>query len=298
MTKKPVHIPDVDADPDYAHPSADLERFRTLLSVPVFVEQELVGVIGVSRHEVRPFQDREIELMQTFADQSAIAISNAELFETVERQKAELVRFLSPEVAALVSSDEGAQLLAGHRAYTTVVYFDLRGFTAFAEAAEPEELMDVVGAYHAAAGELIHEHKGTLEHFAGDGLMVFFNDPVPLLDHELHGARLALAMRERIGTLAAAWRKRGYELGLGAGIAVGHATFGRIGFEGRYDYGVLGRVTNLAARLSDQAAAGQILLSQRAYAALEDRVEAKPVAELQLKGFAGAVSAYELVRIA
>jgi len=298
MTKKPVHIPDVDADPDYAHPSADLERFRTLLSVPVFVEQELVGVIGVSRHEVRPFQDREIELMQTFADQSAIAISNAELFETVERQKAELVRFLSPEVAALVSSDEGAQLLAGHRAYTTVVYFDLRGFTAFAEGAEPEELMDVVGAYHAAAGELIHEHKGTLEHFAGDGLMVFFNDPVPLPDHELHGARLALAMRERVGTLAAAWRKRGYELGLGAGIAVGHATLGRIGFEGRYDYGVLGRVTNLAARLSDQAAGGQILLSQRAYAALEDRVEAKPVAELELKGFAGAVSAYELVRIA
>lgn len=297
LTKKPVHIPDVDADRDYAHPSAELERFRTLLSLPVLIEQELVGVIGVARQEVRPFQDREIELMQTFADQSAIAIGNAELFETVERQKAELVRFLSPEVAALISSDEGGQLLAGHRAYTTVVFFDLRGFTAFAEAAEPEELMDVVGAYHAAAGELIHAHGGTLEHFAGDGLMVFFNDPVPLPDHELHGARLAVAMRERVGELATTWRKRGYDLGLGAGIAVGHATLGRIGFEGRYDYGVLGRVTNLAARLSDQAEAGQILLSQRAYAALEDRVEAKQVAELQLKGFAGAVQAYELVRL-
>src|SRR5204862_1312468 len=143
------------------------------------------------------------------------------------------------------------------------------------------ELIDVVREYHTAAGALIAEHQGTLEHFAGDGLMVFFNDPVPTSGHQLQAARLALSMRDRIGELAEGWRKRGYDLGLGAGITVGHATLGRIGYEGRYDYGVLGSVTNLAARLSDQADAGQILLSQRAYAALEDQIEAEPVAELQ-----------------
>jgi adenylate cyclase len=127
--------------------------------------------------------------------------------------------------------------------------------------------------------------------------MVFFNDPVPLPEHELQAARLALAMRERVGELANGWRKRGYELGLGGGIAVGHATLGRIGFEGRYDYGALGIVTSLAARLSDEAAAGQVLLSQRAYAALEGRVEATPVAELKMKGFARPVQAHELLRI-
>jgi class 3 adenylate cyclase len=294
MTKKPVHIPDVLADPDYTYPA---KKLRTVLGLPVMFEDELVGVIGLGRDDVRPFDEAEIELMSTFADQSAIAIANAKLFETVERQKSELARFVSPEVAALVSSDEGTQLLAGHRAYITVVYFDLRGFTAFAEAAEPEELIDVIRQYHTAAGDLILRHGGTLEHFAGDGLMVFFNDPAELPDHELHAARLAVAMREQIGVLTDGWRKRGYDLGLGAGIAVGHATLGRIGFEGRYDYGALGRVTNLAARLSDEAVSGQILLSQRAYAALEGRVEARPVTELQMKGFLRPVEAYELVRL-
>ena len=200
-------------------------------------------------------------------------------------------------MAALVSSEQGKQLLAGHRAYITVAYFDLRGFTAFAETAEPEELIDVVREYHATAGELVRTHGGTLEHFAGDGLMVFFNDPVAVSEHELRAARLACAMRERVGELGAGWRKRGYELGLGAGIAVGHATLGRIGFDGRYDYGALGIVTSLAARLSDEASAGQILLSQRAHAALEGRVEANQVAELHMKGFARPVPAYELVRV-
>jgi len=255
-------------------------------------------VIGLARGVVRPFERAEIELMATFADQSAIAIANAKLFETVDRQKTELARFLSPEVAALVSSDEGAQLLAGHRAYITVVYFDLRGFTAFAETAEPEELINVVRDYHAMAGELVFAHSGTLEHFAGDGLMVFFNDPVRVPDHELQAARLALAMRERIEELAEGWRKRGYDLSLGAGIAVGHATLGRIGFEGRYDYGALGSVTNLAARLSDEAAPGQILLSQRAFAALEGKVEAEPLDELNIKGFSRPVRAYEVQRVA
>lgn len=297
LTRKPVHIPDVHADPAYAHPSAELDEFRTLLGLPVLVEDDLVGVIGVARHEARAFEDREIELMATFADQSAVAIANAKLFETVERQKSELAQFLSPEVASVVSSEDGAHLLEGHRAHISVVYFDLRGFTAFTETAEPEELLAVVREYHEAAGELILAHGGTLEHFAGDGLLVFFNDPVPLEAHELQAARLALAMRDRVGELAAAWGKRGYQLGLGAGVAVGHATLGRIGFPGRYDYGALGSVTNLAARLSDEAAAGQILLSQRAFAALEGRIEARPVAEQLLKGFARPVNAYELVSV-
>ena len=297
LTRRPVHVEDVYADPDYTYPGRDAGGYRTLLGLPIMFDEEFLGMIGLARNTVSPFEDGVIELMATFADQSAIAIANAELFETVERQKTELARFLSPEVAALVSSDEGVQLLAGHRAYITVVFFDLRGFTAFTESAEPEELIDVVREYHAVAGELVGTYGGTLEHFAGDGLMVFFNDPVPLPEHELQAARLGLAMRERVGELASGWRKRGYELGLGGGIAVGHATLGRIGFEGRYDYGALGIVTSLAARLSDEAAAGQVLLSQRAYAALEGRIEAAPVAELQMKGFARPVQAYELVSI-
>jgi class 3 adenylate cyclase len=297
LTKKPVHIADVDADPDYTYPAAQRRHYRTLLGLPVLVEDDLVGVFGLSRREVRPFDTEEVELMATFADQASIAIANAELYETVERQRAELARFLSPEVAALVSSDKGARLLAGHRAYVTVVYCDLRGFTAFAETAEPEELIGVIRDYHVVAGELVSQYAGTLEHFAGDGLMVFFNDPVPVPDHELQAARLAIAMRDRIGELAAGWRKRGYELGLGAGIAVGHATLGRIGFEGRYDYGVLGSVTNLAARLSDEATSGQVLLSQRAHAALGGRIDARPVGELKMKGFERALQAYELVSV-
>ncbi|HEY7003624.1 MAG TPA: GAF domain-containing protein [Gaiellaceae bacterium] len=295
ITRQPVHIPDVDADPEYAYRGP--RAYRALLGVPVIVEDDLIGVLVLDRIEQRPFSDEHIALAQTFADQAAIAIANARLLEAVERQRTELSRFISPQVAALISSDDGKQILAGHRAYITVVYFDLRGFTAFAGSAEPEELIDVVREYHAAAGELVLVFGGTLEHFAGDGLMVFFNDPVPLPEHELQAARLALAMRERVGELANGWRKRGYELGLGGGIAVGYATLGRIGFEGRYDYGALGIVTSLAARLSDEAAAGQVLLSQRAYAALEGRVEVAPVAELKIKGFARSVQAYELVRI-
>jgi adenylate cyclase len=294
MTKRAVHIPDVDADPDYTYEGSQ-QHYRTLLGVPILVEEDLAGVFGLSRRHVRPFASDEIDLMTTFADQSAVAISTAKLFETIERQKAEIARFVSPEVAELVSSEQGAQLLAGHRAYITIVYFDLRGFTTFVETAEPEELIEVIGDYHATAGELVREHGGMLEHFAGDGLMVFFNDPVPVAEPELQAARLALAMRDRIGDLAVGWRKRGYELGLGAGIAVGHATLGRIGFEGRYDYGALGSVTNLAARLSDQATAGQILLSQRANAALEERADTKSVGGLDVKGFARSVPAFELI---
>jgi class 3 adenylate cyclase len=295
LTKRPVHIADLEVDPDYVYPVAGSAGLRSLLGLPILVGGELVGIIGLARRTVQPFDQEEIDLTATFAAQSAVAIVNAELFETVERQRTELARFLSPEVAALVSSEDGKRLLAGHRAYISVVYFDLRGFTAFAEAAEPEELIEVVGDYHALARELVGEMRGTLEHFAGDGLMVFFNDPVPLADHELHAARLAWAMREKFAALAVLWQKRGYDLALGAGVAVGHATMGRIGFEGRYDYGALGPVTSLAARLSDEAADGQILLSQRAYAALEEQVEANLIGDVRIKGFSRPIKVYELM---
>lgn len=210
---------------------------------------------------------------------------------TIERQKAELSRFLSPQIAALISSAEGEQLLAGHRRLITVAFCDLRGFTSFAEQADPEELFGVLGEYHRMMGDAIVEHGGTLEHFAGDGVMIFFNDPVPQDDHVERAVRMAMTMRERFGPLAAGWRKRGYELGFGVGIATGYATLGRIGFEGRYDYGAIGNVTILASRLSSRATENQVLLNQRAVAIVEDVIELEPIGELEIKGLSRPVSA-------
>lgn len=221
----------------------------------------------------------------------------AALNETIERQKQQLSRFLSPQVAALVSTSDGEQLLAGHRRQITVVFADLRGFTVFAQQAEPEELFGVLGEYHRMMGEAIVEHGGTLEHFAGDGLMVFFNDPVLQPDHVERAVRMAVTMRERFAALATAWRKRGYELALGVGIATGYATLGRIGFEGRYDYGAIGNVVILASRMSSEAKANQILLAQRVHAAVEDLVEAVPIGDLALKGFSRPVPAVNVERL-
>jgi class 3 adenylate cyclase len=241
---------------------------------------------------MKPFSTKEISLVQTFADQAAIAIANVELFQTVERQREELSRFLSPQVSALITSEQGTKLLEGHRRQITVVFCDLRNFTAFAESAEPEEVLGVLREYHRAMGELIVAHQGTLEHFAGDGMMVFFNDPMAVERHELQSVRMALAMRQRFEEMARAWRKRGYDLGFGVGIATGFATMGRIGFEGRYDYGAIGNVVILAQRLSAEAKAGQILLSQRVQAAVEGEAETTPVGELALKGFTRPVPAF------
>jgi class 3 adenylate cyclase len=188
------------------------------------------------------------------------AARQAELLRTIERQKDELTRFLSPQVAALVSSAEGEQLLAGHRRIATSVFADLRDFTPFSEAADPEEVLGVLREYHAAMGGLIVEHGGTLEHFAGDGMMVFFNDPIPQEDHVERAVRMAIAMRARFADLAAAWAKRGYRLGFGVGIATGYATLGRMGFVGRFAFGLTGPVVSTASRLFCAAAAGQILL--------------------------------------
>lgn len=219
------------------------------------------------------------------------------MLATIERQKTELSRFLSPQVAALVSTPEGEQLLAGHRRQITAVFCDLRGFTSFAEAAEPEELFGVLRDYHQAMGELIIDHGGTLEHFAGDGILVFFNDPVEQPDHVARAVQMAVAMRERFVGLAQGWRKRGYELDLGLGVAAGYATLGRIGFEGRYDYGAIGNVVILASRLSSEARGNQILLSQRAHAAVEDLVEVESVGELSLKGFSRPIPAVNVLAI-
>ncbi|HEX9349948.1 MAG TPA: adenylate/guanylate cyclase domain-containing protein [Gaiellaceae bacterium] len=198
------------------------------------------------------------------------------------------------QVAELISSKQGEQLLAGHRAYISCLFCDLRGFTAFAETAAPEELFEVLRMYHETLGELIPAYDGTLEHFAGDGVMVFFNDPLAVEDHELQAIRLALAAQERFADLAQVWRKRGIQLDLGIGIEAGYATLGRIGFEGRYDYGALGPVTNLASRLSTRAAGGQILIGQRVFGAVEEAVDAALFGELELRGFARPVTAYEL----
>jgi class 3 adenylate cyclase len=289
-----VQIPDVLADADYSFEAQRIVGFRALLGVPIVLDDELIGAIAVGRNVPGPFADEHIELVKTFADQAAIAIANAQLIDAVERQRTELSRFVSPQVAELISSKQGEQLLAGHRAYISCLFCDLRGFTAFAETAAPEELFEVLRTYHETLGELIPVYDGTLEHFAGDGVMVFFNDPLAVEDHELQAIRLALAAQERFAELARVWRKRGTELGLGIGIEADYATLGRIGFEGRYDYGALGPVTNLASRLSTSAAAGQILIGQRVFGAVEETVHAAPVGELDLKGFGRSISAYEV----
>jgi len=292
-----AQIADVLADPDYDHGAQAIVGFRALLGVPIVLEGKLIGALSVGRNVPGLFRDEQVELVKTFADQAAVAIANARLLDAVERQRTELARFVSPQVAELVSSADGEQLLAGHRAYISCLFCDLRNFTAFAETAAPEDLFDVLREYHTALGQLIPRYQGTLEHFAGDGVMIFFNDPLPVVDHELQAVRFALAAQERFAELAGLWRKRGSELALGVGIEAGYATLGRIGFEGRYDYGALGPVTNLASRLSTRAAPAQILIGPRVYAAVEEAVDAVPVGELELKGFGRPMSAYEVRRL-
>ncbi|HEX9738567.1 MAG TPA: GAF domain-containing protein [Candidatus Limnocylindria bacterium] len=294
LEQRPVQIVDVLADPEYT--LLDAQRasgFRTLLGIPLMSEGAPIGVLAVWRTRVEPFSDAEISLLSTFADQAALAISNVRLFETVERQRTELARF-APQVAGLLSTEEGEALLAGHRREISALFCDLRGFTPFAETAEPEELFSVLRQYHAAVGEIAVANGGTVEHFAGDGLMIFFNDPTPLPAHQLASVRTAIALRARFDAMAGEWHKRGYELGLGVGIAVGYATLGRIGFEGRYDYGGVGVVVTLASRLSDAAAPGEILISQRAHATVEENVEAEIVEGVSLKGFRQPVTAYRV----
>ena len=220
----------------------------------------------------------------------------AEQLEEIERVS-RLKRFLSPQVADLVmaSGDEG--ILRSHRQAITVVFCDLRGFTAFAETAEPEEVMALINQYHECLGALIHKYEGTLDRFVGDGLDVLFNDPLPCPDPSLRAVRMAAEMRERIGELSIAWRKHGHDLGFGIGIAHGYATLGRIGFEGRLDYSAIGTVVNLAARLCGEALDGQILVEGKVKAAVENAAVLEPSGALALKGFHRPIEAFNVLSV-
>ena len=225
---------------------------------------------------------------------------NAELEARVNTQLEELQRmkrlrrFLSPQVAELVINSGDDSFLGSHRREIVVVFCDLRGFTAFAESSEPEEVMGVLKDYHTALGELIFRYEGTLERFTGDGLMVFFNDPFPLDKPAQRAVEMALAMRERVRTLAEGWSRVGHDLGFGVGIAQGFATLGRIGYEGRFDYAAIGSVTNLAARLCAEAGAGQVLVSQRVFSAVEDAAAGELVGALELRGFSRPIRAFSV----
>ena len=227
---------------------------------------------------------------------------NAGLEARVHEQMAQIGRlgrlksFFSPQLAEAIVAGGGEELLRTHRREITVAFFDLRGFTAFTEDAAPEEVMELLHAYHAELGRLVLAHGGTLERFAGDGVMVFFNDPVPIERPAEKAARLALEMQAAFEPIAALWKKRGHELGLGVGIAQGYATLGAIGFEGRWDYAAIGRVTNLAARLCGEAEGGQVLLDRKSMASIDGALEAQSLGERSLKGFAQLVEAFELRR--
>lgn len=294
IEKRPIHIVDVLEDPEYT--AWEIQKaggYRTILGVPMLRDGTVIGLFVLWRTRVDPFTENEISLLSTFAAQALLAIENLRLFQTIERQKTELARF-APQAATLLSEAGGESLLAGHRREITAMFCDLRGFTAFAESAEPEEVLGVLREYHSAVGEIVVTRGGTVEHFAGDGLMCFFNDPTQLPDHAFAAADAAVTIRDRFEELAAGWRKRGYELGLGVGLALGYATLGRIGFEGRFDYGAVGNVVILASRLSDAARPGDILASQRLNAAIEDRFQTEVTDEQTLKGFSRPVQAYRV----
>jgi len=286
---------DAETDPNYTWKEGrKLGGFRTIAGVPIRKEGQLTGVVGLARSSVRAFSDDELALVETFADQAAIVIDNVRLVGTIDRQREELARYLPSTVAKLISSPDGEQLLAGHRREVSAVFTDLRGFTNFAESAEPEEMLDVLREYHREMGAAIVAHRGTLEHFAGDGMMVFLNDPEPVEDHAIEAVRMAVEMRDRFRELAARWRRLGFDLGLGIGVSVGYATLGRVGFEGHLGYAILGSVPNLAARLCAVAEPGQIVLSERVYARVESIVTATSLGQLELKGFRRPVDAYAL----
>ena len=289
--------------------------FLPVVMITASGEQEKLAAIeaGADDFIAKPFDQAELlarvrsllrikDYHDTIEAQAAeLAAWNRELEQRVSDQvdalerMGRLRRFLSPQLAELVVSSGDDSFLESHRREITVVFCDLRGFTSFAETVEPEDLMAVLGEYHAALGDLVHRFDGTLERFTGDGLMVIFNDPLDCPDAPERAVRMALAMRARVAELAEGWSRRGYALDFGVGIAQGHATLGRIGFEGRSDYTAIGSVTNLAARLCAEAEGRQILISQRVYAAIEEIVVADSVGELALRGFTRPARAYNVV---
>jgi class 3 adenylate cyclase len=282
--------------------SGDQEKTRAIeagaddfVSKPFHQGELLARVASLAR--IKRYHD-------TITRQTAeLAEWNAELEARVNAQLDELQRmnrlrrFLSPQVAELVINSGDDSILGSHRREIVVVFCDLRGFTAFAESSEPEEVMAVLAEYHAALGELIFRYQGTLERFTGDGLMVFFNDPIPLDKPARRAVEMALAMRDRVRTLAEGWSRIGHDLGFGVGIAQGYATLGRIGYEGRFDYAAIGSVTNLAARLCAEAAAEQVLISQRVFSAVEGVAAGELVGALQLRGFSRPIRTFSVSRM-
>jgi class 3 adenylate cyclase/HAMP domain-containing protein len=331
---EPIAISDLDAAADHPLRDVVKEAgFHSVLVVPLVDQKGILGSLVVLRRSAGDFSQNLIGLMKTFAHQSVLAMRNARLFTEVDhksreletanatvRQQADklldwnksleervetqlgeierirrLERFLAPQVAQLIASGDGHEgLLDSHRREVTVVFCDLRGFTSFTETTEPEEAMNVLREYHAALGELIFKYEGTLDRYAGDGVMILFNAPIQFEDHVTRAVKMSVEMRDAIGALTEKWRNRGHNLGFGIGIALGYATLGQIGVEQRLEYAAIGSVTNLASRLCDEAKANQIVVSRRVYGMVEQWVEGRAIDDLNLKGFNHPILAAEI----
>ena len=296
----------------------DLAGARSVVIAPLRNDAATIGAITIYRTAVRPFTEKQIAVLENFAAQAIIAMENARLLDELRQRTEEvaelnrglearvaeqvdelgrvgrLKRFLAPQLAELIVSQGDEKILESHRREIVVVFCDLRGYTAFTETAEPEEVLDFLREYHGALGPLVSQFEGTLDQFSGDGIMVFFNDPVPVPDPAERAVKMAMAMREAAGTLVTDWRERGRDLGFGAGIAQGYATLGQIGFSERSGYTAIGTVCNVASRLCAEAKDGQILLSQRVNVALKGSVATEQLGALALKGLTQPVVAYNV----